>query len=159
MKTLIINADDFGAAEGTVEAISALYSKGIVTSTTALVNLPDWPKGADFLRKNPELGAGVHLVMNDGRPVLPRRQVPSLVKSDGHFYDGTPLLLRYGRLSLKQLEAEWRAQIEKFIQDTEPPAGPPRPALPLPLCLPGLVPGQPETGTRVRRSARSPAIR
>jgi predicted glycoside hydrolase/deacetylase ChbG (UPF0249 family) len=118
MKHLIVNADDFGAAKGTVEAISRLYESGVVTSTTALVNLPDWSRGADYLRRNPKLGAGVHLVMNDGRPVLPPGEIPSLVDREGRFYDGTPLLLRFGRLNLKQLEAEWRAQIEKFIRDS-----------------------------------------
>jgi predicted glycoside hydrolase/deacetylase ChbG (UPF0249 family) len=118
MKHLIINADDLGAAEGTVEAISTLFEKGLVTSTTALVNLPDWPRAAAYLKKHPGLGAGVHLVMNDGKPVLPVEKVRSLVDGQGNFYDGKALLLRFGRLSLNQLEAEWRAQIMKFITNT-----------------------------------------
>jgi predicted glycoside hydrolase/deacetylase ChbG (UPF0249 family) len=118
MKTLIINADDLGAAEGTVEAITSLYEKGLVTSTTALVNLPDWPRAATYLKKHPNLGAGVHLVMNDGSPILPADRVRSLVDRQGRFYDGNALLLRYGRLSLSELEDEWRAQILKFITDS-----------------------------------------
>jgi predicted glycoside hydrolase/deacetylase ChbG (UPF0249 family) len=118
MKTLIINADDLGAAEGTVEAITSLYEKGLVTSTTALVNLPDWPRAATYLKKHPNLGAGVHLVMNDGSPILPADRVRSLVDRQGRFYDGNALLLRYGRLRLSELEDEWRAQILKFIADS-----------------------------------------
>jgi len=117
-RRLIVNGDDFGKAKGTVPAIIALYKAGVVTSTTAMVNQPHWGEAAAYLRGHPGLGAGVHLVLNDGRPVLPAEQVPSLVDADGCFRDGTPLLLHYGRLRISELEAEWRAQIEKFIADT-----------------------------------------
>lgn len=120
-KRLIINADDFGYAEGSVPATIALHEAGIVTSTTALVNQPHWPEAAAYLRDHPGLGAGVHLVMNDGHPILLPEQVGSLVDADGCFRDGMPLLLRYGRLRTDELKAEWRAQIEKFIADTTRP--------------------------------------
>jgi predicted glycoside hydrolase/deacetylase ChbG (UPF0249 family) len=115
---LIINADDLGHPGGTVEATIALHQAGVVTSTTVMVNQPHWPEAAPYLRDHPELGAGVHLVMNDGCPLLSPEQVPSLVDAGGRFRDGTPLLLRYGRLRPAELRAEWRAQIEKFIADS-----------------------------------------
>jgi predicted glycoside hydrolase/deacetylase ChbG (UPF0249 family) len=114
---LIINADDFGYADGSVPATIALYEAGVVTSTTALVNQPHWPEGAAYLRDHPGLGAGVHLVMNEGRPILPAEQVRSLVDSEGRFRDDKALLRRFGRVRTTQLRAEWRAQIEKFIAD------------------------------------------
>ena len=117
-KRIIINADDLGHPDGTVEATIALHQAGVVTSTTVMVNQPHWPEAAPYLRDHPELGAGVHLVMNDGCPLLSPEQVPSLVDAGGCFRDGTPLLLRYGRLRTAELKAEWRAQIEKFIADT-----------------------------------------
>jgi predicted glycoside hydrolase/deacetylase ChbG (UPF0249 family) len=83
-----------------------------------MVNQPHWPKAAAYLRAHPDLGAGVHLVMNEGRPLLSSAQVPSLVDADGLFRSGTPLLLRFGRLSTRELEAELRAQIVKFVADT-----------------------------------------
>ncbi|MFN2273136.1 MAG: carbohydrate deacetylase [Anaerolineae bacterium] len=116
-KRLIINADDFGYAEGSVPAIIELYEAGIVTSTTALVNQPHWPEAAAYLREHPGLGAGVHLVMNEGQPVLSAERVPSLVDGAGQFRSGNALLRRYGRLRLPQLQAEWRAQIEKFVAE------------------------------------------
>lgn len=116
-RRLIVNADDFGHPDGSVPAITALFEAGIVTSTSAMVNQPYWPEAAAYLREHPSLGAGVHLVLNAGQPILPEGRVPSLVNADGCFHDGTPLLLRYGRLRTSELEAEWRAQIEKFIAD------------------------------------------
>lgn len=117
-KHLIINADDLGHPGGVLEATAALYEAGVVTSTTAMVNQPFWPQAAAFLRANPDLGAGVHLVMNQDCPILPAEQVPSLVDKKGRFRDGGALLRRYGRLRADELEAEWRAQIETFIADT-----------------------------------------
>ena len=49
-KRLIINADDIGHPGGTVEAITALYEAGVVTSTGAMVNQPHWPEAAAYLR-------------------------------------------------------------------------------------------------------------
>jgi predicted glycoside hydrolase/deacetylase ChbG (UPF0249 family) len=118
VKKLIVNADDLGASGGTAQAVRELYEAGILTSTTALVNQPEWLQAGEYLHDHPELGAGVHLVMNEGSPVLPGRQVSSLVDDQGCFYQGSALLRRIGRLRTRELEAEWRAQIEKFIQDS-----------------------------------------
>lgn len=117
-KRLIVNADDLGHPGGTVEAVATLHGAGVVTSATAMVNQPHWAEAAAYLRSHPDLGAGVHLVMNEGRPILPPAQVRSLVDDEGHFRDGVPLLKRYGRLRTSELKAEWRAQIEKFAADS-----------------------------------------
>jgi predicted glycoside hydrolase/deacetylase ChbG (UPF0249 family) len=117
-RILIINADDLGYPAGTVEAIADLYQLGVVTSASAMVNQPDWPQAADLLRRHPDWDAGVHLVMNDGRPILPPEKVPSLVDREGLFRDGMALLARYPLLSRHELAAEWRAQIDKFVADT-----------------------------------------
>jgi len=115
---LIVNADDLGCPEGSVEAIAELFELGLVTSTSSMTNKPDWPRAAALLRQHPGWCAGVHLVMNDGQPVLPPERVPTLVDRTGHFRDGWALLARYPLLSQAQLRAEWKAQIERFIADT-----------------------------------------
>jgi len=118
---LIINADDLGHPTGTVEATAALFEIGVVTSTSAMTNMHDWPQAAAILQEHPEWDAGVHLVMNDGRPVLPPQKVPTLVDRQGRFRDGNALLVRYPFLSRAQLKAEWRAQIERFVADAGRP--------------------------------------
>ena len=120
-RRLIINADDLGYPHGTVQSTMALHVAGIVTSTSALTNQPCWPEGAAYLRTHPDLGAGVHLVMNAGSPILPPLEVPSLVDNEGHFRDGMALLRRYGRLRTTELKAEWRAQIDVFIVEVGRP--------------------------------------
>ncbi|MBN1180234.1 MAG: ChbG/HpnK family deacetylase [Anaerolineae bacterium] len=116
-RSLIVNADDFAHPTGTIEAISDLFELGVVTSTSVMVNQPDWPRAAEVLRAHPEWDAGIHLVMNDRRPVLPPPQVPSLIDAKGVFWNGAALLLRYPLISRSQLRAEWQAQIETFVTE------------------------------------------
>jgi predicted glycoside hydrolase/deacetylase ChbG (UPF0249 family) len=118
MKQLIINADDFGKAESINRAICELYELGIVSSTSCMPNMPAWPQAAEYLRRNPEFGAGVHLVFNDGYPLLPTDQVPALLREDGQFLEDRQILLGARPGTNQQLLAEFRAQIERFSHDT-----------------------------------------
>lgn len=121
MKRLIINADDFGMDEGVGQAIAELHRAGIVSSVSCMTNMPTWPQAAAYLRAHPELGAGVHLVMNAGRPVLPTEQVPALVDAGGQFLDDARILRSLRPGTTAQLRAEFRAQIERFVADVGRP--------------------------------------
>jgi predicted glycoside hydrolase/deacetylase ChbG (UPF0249 family) len=111
MKRLIINADDFGYTEGVVQGIIELHQAGLVSSTSCMTNMPAWPQAAAYLREYPEFAAGVHLVFNGGRPVLPAEQVPALLGQDGQFLDDGQILRSLRRGTGTQLRAELRAQI------------------------------------------------
>jgi predicted glycoside hydrolase/deacetylase ChbG (UPF0249 family) len=115
VKRLIINADDFGYDEGVVRAIVELHQMGLLTSTSCMTNMPAWSDAASYLREHPELSAGVHLVLNEGRPVLPLEQVPALVGQDGRFLDDGRILRSTRPGTTAQLRAEFRAQIERFV--------------------------------------------
>lgn len=121
MKRLIINADDFGYDDGVVRGIIELHQAGLMTSASCMTNMPAWPQAAAYLREHPELGAGVHLVFNEGPPVLPATQVPALVGRNALFLNDGQILrsLRSGTSS--QLRAEFRAQIERFSIDVGRP--------------------------------------
>jgi predicted glycoside hydrolase/deacetylase ChbG (UPF0249 family) len=121
MKRLIINADDFGYTEGVVQGIIELHQAGLVSSTSCMTNMPAWPQAAAYLREYPEFAAGVHLVFNGGRPVLPAEQVPALLGQDGQFLDDGQILRSLRRGTGTQLRAELRAQIERFIADVGRP--------------------------------------
>jgi len=121
MKRLIINADDFGYNEGVVRGIINLKQAGVVTSTSCMTNMPAWPQAAAYLREHNDLGAGVHLVFNEGRPVLPVEQVPALVGEDGQFLNDGQILRSLRPGTTAQLRAEFRAQIERFINDVGRP--------------------------------------
>ncbi len=118
MKRLIINADDLGYDNGVVRGIVDLHRAGLVSSASCMTNMPAWPQAATYLRDHPDLGAGVHLVMNDGFPVLPPQQVPALIGADHRFLNDSQILRSLRSGSTAQLRAEFRAQIERFVAGT-----------------------------------------
>lgn len=119
MKKLIINADDFGLNEGVNQAICELYELGLVSSASCMTNKPAWPQAAQYLQQHPEFGAGVHLVFNDGFPVLPAEQVPALLGSDGQFLTDSQIRWGFRPGTNRQLRSEFRAQIDRFFRDVE----------------------------------------
>jgi predicted glycoside hydrolase/deacetylase ChbG (UPF0249 family) len=117
MKKLIINADDFGLNEEVMQAICELYDSGLISSSSCMTNMPAWPQAAAYLRQHPDFAAGVHLVFNDGYPVLPGQQVPALLGEDGRFLSDQQIMWGFKPGTSRQLFAELQAQIERFIQD------------------------------------------
>ncbi len=113
MRGLIINADDFGLSPGVSRGILRAHREGILTSTTFMVNFPWAAEMAALLGDAPNLGVGLHLNLTTGAPVLPPSDVPSLVGPDGRF--GRNLLRLLRRLRPAEAEAEWSAQVERFV--------------------------------------------
>lgn len=83
-RTLIVNADDFGLTRGVSRGILEAHRRGIVTSTTLIVNRPADPALLEELNAS-ELGVGLHLNLTLGAPVASPTRVPSLVDSEGQF--------------------------------------------------------------------------
>ena len=83
-RTLIVNADDFGLTEGVSRGILEARARGIVTSTTLLVNRQISGERLEELRGS-GLGVGLHVNLTLGAPVSDARRVPSLVDTDGRF--------------------------------------------------------------------------
>ncbi len=84
MKLLIVNADDFGLTAGVSRGILEAHRRGIVTSTTLLVNRDIHPSLVEEL-KSSGLGVGLHLNLTLGAPVSNPKRVPSLVDGEGRF--------------------------------------------------------------------------
>ncbi len=77
------------------------------------------PDAIERARRLPKLAVGLHVVLVNGRPVLPRELVPDLVDARGEF--ATDLVRAgfhffFGRGVRAQLAAEIRAQFERFSQ-------------------------------------------
>lgn len=109
---LIVNADDFNLTEGVTRGILDAHHRGIVTSTTVMVNLPGLERSRDLAREFPRLGLGLHLNVTFGLPVLPPGCVPSLVDGSGRFVRGPARVGAVGDPS--EIRAEWVAQAERF---------------------------------------------
>jgi predicted glycoside hydrolase/deacetylase ChbG (UPF0249 family) len=83
-RTLIVNADDFGLTAGVSRGILDAHRKGIVTSTTVIVNRPIDPALVEQLLAS-GLGVGLHLNLTLGRPISEPARVRSLVDVEGTF--------------------------------------------------------------------------
>ncbi|HLE43075.1 MAG TPA: ChbG/HpnK family deacetylase, partial [Methylomirabilota bacterium] len=83
---LIVNADDFGLTAGVSRGILDAHRRGIVSSTTALVNLPPAPDLDAEAAGLAGLGLGLHVNLSWGAPLSPAAAVPSLVDETGGFW-------------------------------------------------------------------------
>lgn len=109
---LIVNADDFNLTEGVSRGILEAHQRGIVTSTTVMVNLPGLERSRDLAREASRLGLGLHLNLTFGRPVLPPAKVASLVDGTGCFIRDRGRVGKAGELS--EIREELAAQAERF---------------------------------------------
>lgn len=113
MTKVIINADDFGLSRGVNYGIIDAHLKGIVTSSTMMMNAKAIKHAISLAKDTQSLKVGVHLVLTWGRPLLD--DVPSLIDEEGNF---KKQIFVYGNpfsISLDDLEREWTAQIEKCL--------------------------------------------
>ncbi|MDZ7708383.1 MAG: ChbG/HpnK family deacetylase [Trueperaceae bacterium] len=116
-KTLIVNADDLGMSEAVTRGILDAHRNGIVTSSSAMMNGPHARAGLETaLRDAPELGLGLHLTLTWGRPVLPPERIPSLVGAHGGFVSVPRGMALPGNWSRKDIAAELRAQLDRFVE-------------------------------------------
>lgn len=111
MRQLVINADDCNLTKGVTRGILEAHDRGLVTSTTLLINLPLEIETVRRLKKRRRLGLGLHLNVTLGHPVSPASRVRSLVK-DGRFRRPPDYVERAP--SLQELIREYEAQIVLF---------------------------------------------
>lgn len=117
MKRLIVNSDDYGRTPDISRGIRDAHLRGVVTSTTCMMNIPTTAADvAAALKETPSLGMGVHLVLTMGRPILPREATSSITDENGNFFKYTPFVEHLSSLNIDEVKAEWHAQVEAFIQ-------------------------------------------
>ena len=71
MRRLVVTADDFGAAREINEAVEAAHRRGILTAASLMVSGPAAADAIARARRMPSLRVGLHVVLVEGRPVLP----------------------------------------------------------------------------------------
>jgi len=113
---LIVNADDYGRTPGVSAGIRRAHLEGIVTSTTAMMNMPAVAADLHLARQAcPQLGLGVHLVLTSGASMLATGRVSSITQGHWRFPTFEELAPRLDQLDPLEVEAEWRAQIAYFV--------------------------------------------
>jgi len=116
-KGLIVTADDFGLAEPVNEAVEIAHTKGVLTCASLMVAGHAVADAVKRARRLPTLRVGLHVVLVEGRPVLPPGVVPDLVTRDGRFRTdmaraGVDMFFK-ARVR-RQLLAEVSAQFEAY---------------------------------------------
>jgi hopanoid biosynthesis associated protein HpnK len=117
MKHLIITADDFGASREVNDAVEDTHRNGILTAASLMVAAPAAADAVARAKAMPTLRVGLHLVLTDGKPLLPPATVPDLVDASGNFRGdmaraGSAMFFRPA--VQHQLEHEIAAQFEAF---------------------------------------------
>jgi predicted glycoside hydrolase/deacetylase ChbG (UPF0249 family) len=124
VKRLIINADDLGLTSGINRAVIELGRAGVLSSATLMASAPATVEAAEASQRQGPLGVGCHVVLVDGRPMLPAETIPTLIdpanSADGPRFRPTLSafvtdLLR-GRISEAEIEAEAVAQLRRLQQ-------------------------------------------
>ena len=113
MKRLIVTADDFGAAREVNEAVERAHCSGVLRAASLMVGAPAAADAVVRAQRLPSLAVGLHVVLVNGRPVLPPEEVPDLVDTRGQFMsDLTGAGIVFFRPGIrKQLAAEIRAAV------------------------------------------------
>jgi predicted glycoside hydrolase/deacetylase ChbG (UPF0249 family) len=116
-KKLIINADDFGWDQDTVEGILNLSALGNITSTSVMITHAK-EKDIRELKKIKKVSKGLHLNLIDGQPLSPQKEVKSLTNSEGNFFPAPELMKRFllRKIKLEELEMEIKNQISSMRQ-------------------------------------------
>ena len=117
MKRLIVTADDFGAAPEVNEAVEAAHRGGILTAASLMVSGFAAADAVARARRLPSLRVGLHLVLVEGRPVLPASAVSHLVDDSGAFRSDMARVaarVACSREARRQLAAEITAQFAAF---------------------------------------------
>jgi predicted glycoside hydrolase/deacetylase ChbG (UPF0249 family) len=118
-RLLVVNADDFGWSRSVNEGIIEAHKNGIVTRASILATAGSFEHALALAEDAPTLALGVHLEMYRGQPLLPSDRVRSLIGPEGEFLGSSSAIIRelmLGRFDLSEIEAEFRAQIERVIQ-------------------------------------------
>jgi chitin disaccharide deacetylase len=117
-KFLIITADDFGLDEAVNEAVEQGSVAGVLTAASLMVGAPAAADAVCRARRLPRLRVGLHLVLADGRAILPHDLLPGITDVDGHM-DGEMFYRSVRLFALarirRQVEAEIRAQFLAFV--------------------------------------------
>lgn len=85
MKRLIVTADDYGAAPEVNQAVERAHRDGVLSAASLMVAAPAANDAVRRARSMPGLRVGLHLVLVEGKPMLPAAAVPDLVDGSGNF--------------------------------------------------------------------------
>lgn len=119
MKQILLRADDLGYSRAVNYGIYDAIDNGVINNVGIMVNMPSTKQGLELL-KNEDIDYGMHTDITNGKPVLPAKEVPSLVDENGNFHRSKIYRENYGAnkpdfINLDEVVAEIDAQYHRFL--------------------------------------------
>ncbi len=114
---LVVTADDFGLSPAVNAAIARAHREGVLTAARLMVTADAAEEAVAIARALPALSVGLHVVLADGPPALPAREIPHLVGPGGRLEpDPGRAGLRWvaSAAARRELAREIAAQFERF---------------------------------------------
>ena len=113
MKQVIINADDFGLSDHTVEWTIKGFECGALTSATIMAGMPATDKAIDYAKTHPLFSFGIHFYLVDETPMCKPEDIPSMIDPQtGKLWQTRNFILRNfaGLIKVDDLKREMRTQ-------------------------------------------------
>ncbi len=114
---LIVTADDFGASIEVNEAVEHAFTHGVLRAASLMVAGGASADAVARAQRLPGLRVGLHLVLVEGRTLLPPAELPDLAAPDGVFrrdMAAAAVDIFFKPAARRQLLAEVRAQFTAF---------------------------------------------
>lgn len=113
MKKIIVNADDFGLNDHTVEWTIKGFECGALTSATLMAGMPATERAVAYAKDHPQFSFGVHFYLVDEAPMCMPDEIPSMIDpKTGKLWPTRKFILRnfMGLIRVEDLKREMRAQ-------------------------------------------------
>jgi len=114
-KRLLVNADDFGLSSAMNHGIIESHRNGIVRSTSIVASGAAFEEAISEVMLHPSLGVGVHLTLVEENAASPTASTLAPHGVLPATYGKLMKDLCLGKIRLRDVEQEFRAQIEKCI--------------------------------------------
>lgn len=118
---VLVNADDFGWDENRTKAICEAFARHLVTSTTAMTNMPWFERAMALAREKGFLkDVGLHFCITEGTPLTDEmRNCRVFCDEEGVFtkcfHNRLKTRLMLSRAAKDAIAAEAKAQIERYL--------------------------------------------
>jgi predicted glycoside hydrolase/deacetylase ChbG (UPF0249 family) len=119
--TLIIRTDDVGMSHSVNMAVKRLIDSGLPLSVSVMFACPWYQESVEILKAHPAVSVGIHLTLNSEwkfyrwGPVAGREAVPTLVDSNGYFFQSGEAL-HQNHPDVREIEKELRSQIDRALR-------------------------------------------
>ena len=113
MRRVIVNADDFGLDDHTVEWTIKGFECGALASATIMAGMPATDKAVEYAKVHPQFSFGVHFYLVDETPMCRTDEIPSMIDpKTGKLWQTRKFIVRnfLGMIQVEDLKREMRAQ-------------------------------------------------